>query len=581
MRNSPVVVFAPYSAIWVHAYPEALVAYALKHSNVEVIYIPCDGMMIEGCAAMSSLRINNRTPLKVREGICNMCRKRRDALSGGLGGKVVTMDSLLLQGVKDEIVKFVDRVNVVDIMALEVDGFKVGRIALHETIIHYKLATLEEMDNEALADFRIKLLHVLLSLRVTQALVEKFSPARIITYNTLVSTNHIMMLAAERAGVPTFGLVAGGNMAKRISSLQVFRHDQVKLSKDWIKQFEGEWVTMPTTAVGVRDVGLHIRALTSGRTSWVYSPPKSKGCFDVRGYFNIAPDQKILLATLSSYDELFSSQVLGVMDAMPPMFKTQIEWMHAVIAYVAQRPNLFLIIRVHPREFPNQRNKISSKHAEKLAEAFVDLPPNVRINWPRQAISLYDLLPHVSVGLNGWSSVGKELAIMGIPVVLYTDSILLYPSSLNDLASDPDDYFLRIEQATKDGWSFERIRLVFRWLAVEISLGTINIGDRFAHDDSTLLLHRFVGLLRRSFAYRVEASRLNRPMNRGRDFAEVILDGASVVNLNILEQCRLDDAQEDQLIREELKDIVNFVYSEVPRGASSTIDALRAATSAV
>lgn len=511
-----------------------------------------------------------------------MCRKRRDALADGLGAKVVTMDSLLPQGVKEEMTAFVETIKVADIMGLEVDGFKVGRIAMHETIIHFKLTALEETTAEAMMEFRVKLLHVLLSLRVTQALVEKLLPSRILNYNTNLSSNHIMMLAAERAGVPTFGLHAGGNMGKRLSSLHVYRQDMVKLFKNWMNRFDREWAQLPTTAAGIRDAAMHFAALTSGKTLWVYSAPKQKMHFDVRGHYGIGANQKVLLATLSSYDELFSSQTLGIIDTPRLMFPTQIEWMQSLINHVTERPDLFLLIRVHPRELPNLRDNLHSNHAKKLAEVLVDLPPNVRINWPQEGISLYDLLPQVSVGLNGWSSTGKELAVMGIPVVLFTGDILFYPSSLNSLASDRGDYFRRIDEALQNGWSFERIRQVFRWLAVEYTLGTIDISDRFTYTEGARSwFRRAIGKLRRTFAYRFEASRLSRPMIQGQTFARVILDNASLIDMNITQQGRLDVAEEDRLIRQEMKGIVQSKFSQVPPGASANIDSLREATGAV
>lgn len=581
MKSSPVAIFAPYSAIWPHAFPEALVAATVKQAGSDLIYVACDGMMVESCAAMSAHRMNDRTPLEARQSLCAMCRKRRDALADGLGVKSVTMESLLPEGCKAEMSALADRVKPEEIMDMEMDGFKVGRIALHETIIHYKLTALEEMTPDSLADFRVKLLHVLLCLRVTQAMLKTLSPARIINYNTHVSTNYIMMLAAEQAGVPTYGLHAGGNMAKRLSSLYLFRQDMVVLYKDWMERFDREWSHLPTTTAGISDAGQHFHALTSGKTLWVYSAPKKKAYFDVRSHYGIAAEQKVLLATLSSYDELYSSQTMGVMDTPPLMFPTQVEWMQALIAHVAQRPELFLIIRVHPRELPNLRDKLHSTHAKKLAQALVDLPPNVRINWPEEGISLYDLLPQVDVGLNGWSSTGKELALMGIPVVLFTGDILFYPASLNKLAQDREDYFRCIDQALQEGWSFDRIRQVFRWLAVEYTLGTIEIGDRFTYKEGARSFwRRAIGKLRRTFAYRFEASRLHRPLINRNTFAQVILEGKSLIDLQLAQQGRLDAAEEDRLLRLEMKRMVEAIYSQVPNGVSRNIDALRDATGA-
>lgn len=582
MNDSQVIVFAPYSAIWSHSLPEALVASSLKEAGSEIIYVPCDGMMVEGCAAMSAHRIDHRSSPKARIALCGMCKTRRDALATGLGAKVVTMDSLLPQGVKEEAAAFVETVSVDKIMALEIDGYKVGKIALHETIIHFKLTSLQEITDDALMEFRVKLLHVILALRVTQTLLKKFSPSRILNYNTNLSSNHIMMLVAERAGVETYGLHAGGNMAKRLSSLYVYRRDMVKLYKDWMTRFDLGWGQCPTTSDGIRDAALHFTALTSGKTLWVYSAPKQKTYFDVRSHYGISPDKKVLLATLSSYDELFSSQTLGILDQPCLMFPSQVEWVQSLIKHVAGRPDLFLIIRVHPRELPNLRDNLHSNHAKKLAEVLVDLPPNVRINWPQEGISLYDLLPQVSVGLNGWSSTGKEMALMGIPVVLFTGDILFYPSSLNILASAPDDYFRRIDQAIKGGWSFERIRQVFRWLAVEYTLGTIDISDRFTYKEGARsFFQRAIGKLRRTLAYRFEAARVRQPMINGPKFAKVILNNESLVDLNVSEQKRLSADQEDRLIRQEMKHIVQSLYGQVPVGASDNIDSLRAATATV
>ena len=143
MSKSPVVVFAPYSAIWSHALPEALVASALEQAGSKIIYVTCDGMMEQGCYAMAAYKINTLSSREARAQLCSMCRKRRDALSSGLGAKVITTDSLLPTGVKEEMTAFVDKVKISDIMALSVDGFNVGRIAMHETIIHFKLQVMQ------------------------------------------------------------------------------------------------------------------------------------------------------------------------------------------------------------------------------------------------------------------------------------------------------------------------------------------------------------------------------------------------------------------------------------------------------
>jgi hypothetical protein len=530
---------------------------------------------------MSAHGLSAKSPQTVRQAICRKCRRQRDAIVSALGISTVSLESLMDVATRRRITQDATSLPLTEIESVEVDGLHVGRIAMHETIIHFKLTAISEMTKDAEADFRVQLKHVLMAQHATERIIREYNPARVVTYNTHLSTNYVMMLAAERRGVPTFGLHAGGNMADRNASLYLFRQDMVRLYKDWMSRFDKELGSQPSTRQGIVNATRHFLALTTGKTVWVYSAPKSKEYFDVRGYFGVRPEQKVLLATLSSYDELFSSQMMGVMDNYELLFPTQVEWMRALIAHVAKRPDLYLIIRVHPRELPNLRDKLHSTHAKQLAAALTELPPNVRINWPEDTVSLYDLLPHVDVGLNGWSSAGKEVAMLGVPVVIYTSDILYYPSCLNSLANDVDEYFQRIDEALASGWSFERIRQVYRWLAVEYTLGTVDVSDGFRYPEAARsLFRRMLNRLKRELTYRLDLARIRRPLVNDDLFARVLLREEPILDIQLARQGQLRDEEEVALLKSELRKILDIVYSHVPPGSSRTIDALRLATTA-
>jgi CDP-glycerol glycerophosphotransferase (TagB/SpsB family) len=270
--------------------------------------------------------------------------------------------------------------------------------------------------------------------------------------------------------------------------------------------------------------------------------------------------------------------MMGLIASPELMFPTQVEWMQELIDHVAKRADLFLVIRVHPRELPNLRDKIHSTPAKRLAVALTNLPPNVKVNWPEERISLYDLLPHVDVGLNGWSSTGKEMALLGIPVVLFTGEILFYPASLNILASTKDEYFSLIDDACTAGWSFERVRQVFRWLAVEYTLGTINISDGFTYKEGARSLYRrVIGRLRRIFAYRFEARQLGRTLHNRGTLIQTILNEQPLIDAQAANEGRLNEDAEKNLILQQINILVGKIYSQVPDGASVTIDAIRKA----
>jgi hypothetical protein len=166
------------------------------------------------------------------------------------------------------------------------------------------------------------------------------------------------------------------------------------------------------------------------------------------------------------------------------LFATQIEWIRALVEWIRDRPDRFLLLRVHPREFPNKRERVKSEHARMLEKALVALPPNVRVNWPADELSLYDIAEHADVFLNAWSSAGKEMALLGRPVVVYCPSLLMYAPAINYVGETKEAYFAAIEAALRDGWRFENIRKAYRWCAVEYVRAIADISDGFDYSEA-------------------------------------------------------------------------------------------------
>lgn len=483
-KNDTSIFFSPYAGIWPHAFPEALVAAELARAGSKLIYVTCDGILVDGCQVMSAHRLTCHSPLSAREAVCGDCRQKRDLLVKNMPVEEIRIETLLDQDTLREINATVISVTMESAYFFQYDNLPVGRYALHEVIIHHKLTELSEISEAGVDEFRCCLSHILITLSLTKKLLSRFSPNRIALYNTHVSNNYALMNFVKAQRIPVFGFHAGGNISRRLSTLWVFKFDMVLLYRHFIRLFGESIAKIPATAETIAESAAHFTGLASGKSIFVYSRPKQQKGFDIRKYFGFGKQQKILLATLSSYDELYSSQIMGVMDADMEMFKDQIDWLHELICWVRDRKDLVLLIRVHPREFPNQRDPLHSNHARRLASVFTDLPSNVKINWPTDNISLYDLATEVAVGLNAWSSVGKELAQLGIPVVLFCEKILYYPASLNLLAKSRQEYFEKIDYALKSGWSYATMRQVFRWLAVEYSLSTISIKDAYDPENS-------------------------------------------------------------------------------------------------
>ncbi len=558
-----VLVFAPYAGIWVHAFPEMLVANALKKAGANLLYVTCDGAYEKGCTTMSAYGVGSNSPDKSRNEICHKCRRNRQLILGCVSSSSINIDQYLDDATIDSIDGIVSSLNLDQVMEYQLDGIRLGRIALHETILHNKIFNLDQVTAEIFSSFKVDFANVLKTYFALKTIIREHKPDRILTYNTHISTNYALLLLAKQSGIKVYGLHAGANLSNRFERLYVFQSDMVVLYKDLINQFEEKYHRIPCSLEQIKYVSAHFQTLVSGKNIFVYSSPKDSAKFDLYGRFEIKADQAVLLATLSSYDEVYSSQVMGVMQECELLFPTQVAWVSNLIEFMRQRSDLFLIIRVHPREFPNRRDAKLSAHAQRLAEEFINLPDNVKVNWPSDNISLYDLAAEVDVVLNGWSSAGKEMSMLGIPVVLYTKDILYYPASLNYLGRSRSEYFEMIDQALNDGWSFERIRRAYRWQVLEFERSTIDISDCYSPKMERPLSVRIVSRVRRRFQPAFEqvadCAKAQQGVSSWEEFGQVILDDKFVLDVtHQVSNC--SEEEETGYLVEEVRGIIEKFY---------------------
>jgi len=565
-----IMFFSPFSAIWQHAFPEALVANSLFDDN-EILYLACDGELGAGCMSMFAHQLTEKSNSHERENVCNNCRQQRNLLTEALNVKPAFIKDYISNEEMSLVESLLSGIQKTTPDKFYYEGFPFGRYALHETIIHYKLTNLSEMDEEEFSDFCNNLKNVLIVFFAIKHYVAEHNPDRVVTYNTHVSTQYTVMNFCESQGIPVYGLHAGMNMACRLQSLYVFRQDMRVFYNRLIQNFEKSLSDEPCDKEGLENVARHFLSLCQGRNTFVYSAPKSKSHFDLHDFFSVKAGQKVLLATMSSYDEFFSSETLGVHEEVRLLFPKQVDWIKSVVDYVAGRPDLFLIIRVHPREFPNKRENRLSNHAKLLEEEWKKgLPDNVVVNSPTDNISIYDLAMETDVVLNGWSSVGKEMSLLGIPVVIYNSDILYYPGKiLNYLGDTKESYFEKIEKALSDGWSFDRAIKTFRWLAWEYTYATLDISDGYPRRElsEVSIASRIWGRLSRFMnpqgEQKNDCKRLKRiDLSQKHLFVQAIMEGGFVPDLQWSGRESLSESEEKVLIAHLLRRIVRGAYSD-------------------
>ncbi|MEI9804956.1 MAG: hypothetical protein WDN48_11455 [Pseudolabrys sp.] len=248
-----------------------------------------------------------------------------------------------------------------------------------------------------------------------------------------------------------------------------------------------------------------------------------------------------------------------------------------VAGFRQHRSDLFLVIRVHPREFPNRREGVKSQHAAALEEALQDLPANAAVNWPAESISLYDLADQTDVVLNAWSSAGRELALFGLPVVSYEWKKLLYSPDINLYGVTQGEYFECIERALREGWSAVWVRKAYRWGAFEFVRATVQIGESY-REVQNASRPLYVKIKERIFRqvdplFRRRADcRLRRDELESAQLIRRVVETASLSPIDFLAPADVEQAgfaEETAALRHEMRRLADALYpNELSRSSS-------------
>jgi hypothetical protein len=98
-------------------------------------------------------------------------------------------------------------------------------------------------------------------------------------------------------------------------------------------------------------------------------------------------------------------------------FSSMLAWVEHTIRHFAGRPDLQLIIRVHPAEIRGTLRSRQPLVAE-VRRLFPTLPPNVFVIPPESPVSTYAVMERCNAVLIYGTKTGVELTSMGIPVIV-------------------------------------------------------------------------------------------------------------------------------------------------------------------
>ncbi len=90
------------------------------------------------------------------------------------------------------------------------------------------------------------------------------------------------------------------------------------------------------------------------------------------------------------------------------------EWIEKTIQYFARRPDVQLVVRIHPGE----RLMKGPSMLGVIERALPERPAHLHVIGPNEKVNTYDLMEIASLGLAYTTTVGMEMAMRGVPVIL-------------------------------------------------------------------------------------------------------------------------------------------------------------------
>jgi hypothetical protein len=123
------------------------------------------------------------------------------------------------------------------------------------------------------------------------------------------------------------------------------------------------------------------------------------------------------------------------------IFPTMIDWVFKTIAYFAKRPDLQLIIRIHPAE---RKGTIPSRQpmAAEIVRAFPSLPSNVHVIGPEDPTSTYVVTSICNATIIYGTKTGVELVTTGLPTIVAGEAWIKHKGLTHDPKTAADYYAL-------------------------------------------------------------------------------------------------------------------------------------------
>jgi len=385
---------------------ESALAAALTFRGAEVHALLCDAALT-ACAECEASLYPDLQAFAVSgpsKDLCRDCRWPAERVYEQLGLRVHRFSDWLTAADRDDARAAASGLALADIPTFTRDGVAIGEHAYAGALRFFATGSIED-EPQGEAVLRRYLESALLTTAVTRRLCREVGfESAVFTHGIYVPWG-LIGESARREGVR----VVTWNVAYRKRRF-VFSHDDT-YHHTLLTEPRDRWEHLELSPAQEQELMQYLASRREGLFDWiVFHRPRRDDPRELAKTLGLDPARPTIgLLTNVSWD----AQLHYPANAFPNM----LEWLVCTCEYFATRPDLQLLIRVHPAEisgFPPSRQPILAE----LARRIPSLAPNIFVVGPENPMSTYALMSLCNAAIIYGTKMGVELTSVGQPVIV-------------------------------------------------------------------------------------------------------------------------------------------------------------------
>lgn len=487
-----ILIFTPEAALVPHFSSMCVLAKTLTILGHNVKLVRCF-KVFRRCVVMAAQRLPYVASPRLIERTCLNCADESMKMTSAYKLNTIDLRRYVSKKIRSEVTEALRRAPD-DLRMFEYDSIPFGKMCMFELTLETKALHGAKISNDVRIGWLSYIESALIAYLVLDEICRKQTISTIIYFNDY-SLNLSARVIAEKYQIPCFtiSLASHKNVdrSRYVFFPKITRAIYFEQRDLWPK-----WRELALNRARVEELTDDIIVRLSGQGSHIYSPAKTS--VDIRQALSLSRTRKLFVAYTSSLDEVIAgfatSEAVGHCIEVPAqpfgsdLEHIQLVWLRALVGFIESSADLQLVVRVHPREGMVKGETVMAERLAILKKEFDRPFDHCHFIWPENVVSSYDLGEAADGVLVAWSTIGVEMARLGVPVLASTYGISPVPNDdFIEFATTESEYFTKLERLPHRPLPIHAIAQAYRWSNLFYHGNSLDLGDVVPH-------HEFSGL---------------------------------------------------------------------------------------